>query len=101
MRQVGGDGHAVLKYITDDEFNHVKDHPLIKEIAYAKLLSNKVTNEEFIKHRAELWYYDDVGLKLGLIKLQKGSRKRSYHELQNSTIVGSSLEGGCTTDAAA
>lgn len=24
MRQAGGDGHAVLKYVNDDEFNAVK-----------------------------------------------------------------------------
>lgn len=34
MRQAGGDGHAVLKYISDDEFDHIKNNPLIKEIGY-------------------------------------------------------------------
>ncbi|WP_416337073.1 hypothetical protein [Desulfitobacterium sp.] len=61
LRQAGGDGHAVLKYITDKEFNNVKAHPLIKEIAYNRALSDGVENEEFLKRRTEFWYYDDVG----------------------------------------
>ncbi|MFI8713244.1 ABC transporter permease [Brevibacillus brevis] len=74
MRLAGGDGHAVLKSLTDEEFNRVKDHPLIKEIAYDRLLSKKVTNEQFLKRHTEFWYYDDVGLKQGFIELEKGHK---------------------------
>ena len=34
MRQAGGDGHAVLKYMTQAQFDAVKDHSAIKEIAF-------------------------------------------------------------------
>ncbi|MDQ0049998.1 hypothetical protein J2T18_004320 [Paenibacillus polymyxa] len=72
MRQAGGGGQAVLKYINDEEFNHVKNHPLIKEIAYNRLLSDKVTNQELLKRHTEFWFYDDIGMKLGFIELKEG-----------------------------
>ena len=31
MRQAGGDGMAALKYITDEQYEAVKDHDLIKD----------------------------------------------------------------------
>ncbi|MGW9527953.1 ABC transporter permease [Paenibacillus terrae] len=81
MRQVGGGGQGYLKYINDEEFNHIKVHPLIKEIAYSRVLSGKVTNEQFLKRRAEFWYYDDVGLKLGFFELEKGHKPVAENEV--------------------
>ncbi|MEG1165778.1 MAG: ABC transporter permease, partial [Oscillospiraceae bacterium] len=42
IRQSGGDGHAALKYIDDEEFDAIKDHPLINEIAYNRILADEV-----------------------------------------------------------
>ncbi|MDY8023615.1 ABC transporter permease [Paenibacillus polymyxa] len=81
MRQAGGAGQGYLKYINDEEFNHIKDHPLIKEIAYSRVLSGKVTNEQLLKRRAEFWYYDDVGLKLRFIELEKGHKPVAENEV--------------------
>ncbi|KWX87812.1 hypothetical protein AMQ83_10780 [Paenibacillus riograndensis] len=81
MRQAGGDGHAVLKYINDEQFDRVKNHPLIKEIAYGRVLSDKVVNSGLIKRHAEFWYYDDVALKLGLIELDGGHKPVAENEV--------------------
>ncbi|WP_342427179.1 FtsX-like permease family protein [Paenibacillus sp. FSL L8-0158] len=98
MRQVGGDGHAVLKYITDDEFNHVKDHPLIKEIAYNRILSDRVMNDNFLKRHTEFWYYDDVGMKLGFIELKEGHKPAAENEViadsKTLQLLGVPLEVG-------
>ncbi|KAF6562830.1 FtsX-like permease family protein [Paenibacillus sp. EKM202P] len=98
MRQVGGDGHAVLKYITDDEFNHVKDHPLIKEIAYNRILSDGVMNDKFLKRHTEFWYYDDVGMKLGFIELKEGHKPAAENEViadsKTLQLLGVPLEVG-------
>ncbi|ADO58579.1 MULTISPECIES: ABC transporter permease [Paenibacillus] len=100
MRQSGGTAHALLKYINDEEFNQVKDHPLIKEIAYNRLLSGKVTNEQFLKRKTEFWYHDDVGLKLGLIELEKGHKPVAENEViaDSSTLqlLGIPLKEGAT-----
>ncbi|MEK5261684.1 ABC transporter permease [Paenibacillus sp. FSL L8-0663] len=98
MRQAGGSGQGYLKYINDEEFNHIKDHPLIKEIAYSCLLSGKVTNEQFLKRRAEFWYHDDVGLKLGLIELEKGHKPVAENEViadsKTLQLLGTPLKEG-------
>lgn len=98
MRQAGGDGHAVLKYITDEEFDNIKDHSLIKEIAYNRMLCDEVENEEFLKRRAEFWYYDDVGLKLGFCEPTSGHKPQSEKEVIADTktlqLMGVPLETG-------
>lgn len=98
MRQAGGDGHAVLKYITDEEFNNVKAHPLIKEIAYNRALSDGVANEEFLKRRTEFWYYDDVGLRLGFSQPTSGQKPVAENEVIADTktlqLLGVPLEIG-------
>lgn len=81
MRQAGGDGHAMLKYITDQQFDAVKDHDSIEEIAYARSLSDSVDNEALIKRRAEFWYYDEVALKLGFIQLEEGHLPEAEDEV--------------------
>lgn len=81
MRQAGGDGHAVLKYIDDKEFDAVKNHPLIKEIAYNRLLAENINNKELIKRHAEFWYYDEVGLELGFVELEKGQLPQKENEV--------------------
>ncbi|MDD2402767.1 MAG: ABC transporter permease, partial [Clostridia bacterium] len=98
MRQAGGDGHAVLKYITDEEFDNIKDHSLIKEIAYNRILCDDVENEEFLKRRAEFWYYDDVGLKLGFCEPTSGHKPVTQNEVIADTktlqLMGVPLEVG-------
>ena len=98
MRQAGGDGHAVLKYITDEEYDQIKDHPLIKAIAYNRMLSDGVENEEFLKRRAEFWYYDNVGLKLGFCEPTSGHIPQTENEVIADTktlqLMGVPLEIG-------
>ncbi|AFA49656.1 ABC transporter permease [Acetobacterium woodii] len=97
-RQAGGDGHAVVKYINDDEFNTIKEHPLIKEIAYDRILCDDIENQEFLKRRAEFWYDDDIGLKLGFIELASGHKPVAENEVIADTktlqLMGVPLEVG-------
>ncbi|MCM1566709.1 MAG: FtsX-like permease family protein [Dehalobacter sp. 4CP] len=98
MRQAGGDGHAVLKYITDEEYDNIKGHPLIKEIAYNRILCDGVENKAFVKRRAEFWYYDDVGLKLGFCEPTSGHKPVAEKEVIADTrtleLMGVPLEVG-------
>lgn len=63
MRQIGGSAHAVMKNITDEQFDAVKDHPLIKKIGYNKLIGI-ADNPEFLKRHVEIWYEDKTGAEL-------------------------------------
>lgn len=100
MRQAGGDGHAVIKYVTDEQFNNIKMHPSIKEIAYDRILSDGVMNEAFLKRKAEFWYYDDIGLRLGFIELTHGKRPMKANEVMADSktleMLGVPLETGST-----
>ncbi|AEV70012.1 ABC transporter permease [Acetivibrio clariflavus] len=98
MRQSGGDGHAVLKYITDEQFNNVKDHPLIKEISYNQALCDGVENEAFLKRHTEFWYFDDIGMKLGFSEPTNGHKPVAENEVIADTktlqLLGVPLEVG-------
>lgn len=81
MRQAGGDGHAVLKYITQEQFDAVKDHSSIKEIAFDMALCDSVENPELLKRHAEFWYNDATGLKLAFIQLEAGHVPEAENEV--------------------
>ena len=81
MRQAGSAAHAALKYINNKEFSKIKDHPLIKEIAYRQVLSDDVLNREFSKWPTEFWYYDDAALKLGFVDLDGGHKPVDVNEV--------------------
>ena len=44
IRKMGGDGQAVLNYISDEVFDDVKDNELIDRIAYTKAVSYHLNN---------------------------------------------------------
>ena len=91
-------GLIFLKYISDEEFNNVKDHPLIKEISYNRTLCDGVENEVFLKRRTEFWYYDDLGLKLGFSQPTSGHKPVDVDEVIADTktlqLLGVPLEIG-------
>jgi putative ABC transport system permease protein len=86
MRQAGGDVHATVKYITDKDFNKLKSHKLIKEIAYTRMLSNgAVKNEVFLKRHTELWYMDDAGMRHGFCEPTNGHKPMAANEIVTDT----------------
>ncbi|MDD3206275.1 MAG: ABC transporter permease [Lachnospiraceae bacterium] len=98
MRQSGGDGHAVLKYMTDEQFDEVKDNSIINEIAYDKALCDSLENEGLLKRHAEFWYNDETGLKLGFIELEMGHFPQMQKEIiadsETLQLLGVPLELG-------
>lgn len=81
MRQAGGDGHAVLKYLTRQQFDAVKDNAGIRQIAFDMALCDSVENEPLRKRHAEFWYYDPVGLQLGFIQPTRGHLPEKENEV--------------------
>ena len=59
MMQAGGDSHGVIKNITEEQYEALKDHPLIQESAPCMLVADKVENPEFLKRHVEMWYYPE------------------------------------------
>lgn len=81
MRMSGSDGHAAIKYVTEEQFDAVKSHPLVKEIAYCRMLSDSVDNKTLIKRHTEFWYHDDTGLKYGFAEPTSGHKPQAENEV--------------------
>lgn len=85
IRQSGGDGHGMLKYITDEEYNAVKDHSLIDKISYNLLVSDSVDNPEFLKRGVEMYYMDDTAMELGFCEPTTGQKPQAENEIITDT----------------
>ncbi len=62
MRQSGSDGHAVFKFINQQQYEKIKTHPLIKQIGYDKAIDDDVNNIEFAKRSAIMRYMDETAM---------------------------------------
>lgn len=98
MTMTGGDGHASIKYVTDEEYDAVYGHPLIKEMAYCRMLSDSVDNQALIKRHTEFWYCDDLGLKYTFAEPTTGHKPQKENEVIADTktleLLGVPLEVG-------
>ncbi len=81
MRQAGGDGMALLKYITDEQFEAVKDHPLIDRISYNRVMCDSVESDALLKRHAEIYYMNDVGMELGFCVPTHGHKPETKNEI--------------------
>ena len=98
MVMSGGDGHAAIKYVTDEEYEKISSHPLVQEAAYCRMLSDSVDNKALVKRHTEFWYYDDVGLKFGFAEPTGGRKPLAENEVISDTktleLLGVPLEAG-------
>lgn len=54
IRKQGGDGQAVLNYISDEVFDNIKGNEMIEQIAYTKAVSYHINNPGLEKWRADI-----------------------------------------------
>lgn len=81
MRQAGGGGMAYLKYITDEQYNDIKDHPLIDRISYSRMICDEVISDKLLKRHAEIYYMNDVGMELGFCVPTHGRNPEKENEI--------------------
>lgn len=81
VRQAGGDGHIVLKYITQEQYEAVRTHQLIDKISYNKIIADSVNNTEFLKRPVEMYYMDKTGQELGFCEPTTGSAPSAEKEI--------------------
>lgn len=81
MRQAGGDGMLILKYLTDEQYNHVKDHKLIDKISYNRIICDSVESDALLKRHAEIYYMDNVGMELGFCVPTHGHKPEAENEI--------------------
>lgn len=81
IRKAGGDGQAVLNYISDEVFNDVAGNPLIDRIAYTKAVSYRLKNPGLERWRSDLWYMDDTALEFARYTPTTGHRPEAENEI--------------------
>lgn len=87
MRQVGGSSHGGFKYLTEEQYNKLKDNKSIKEIHYTVVLGN-AENKELIKRPTEIRYASsDREAELMFSKPTTGRMPKDKMEIAVDTIV--------------
>ncbi len=56
MRQSGGDSHGVMKNLTREQYDRLKEHPSIRECAPCIPVAERIKNPVFLKRHVEAWY---------------------------------------------
>lgn len=81
MRQAGGDGMLIFKYLTDEQYDRIKDHELIEKISYNRIISDEVIDDRLLKRHAEIYYMNDVGIELGFCTPTHGHKPEKENEI--------------------
>ena len=81
IRKAGGDGQAVLNYISDEVYGDVAENPLIDRIAYTKAVSYRLQNPGLERWRSDLWYMDDTALEFARYTPTTGHRPEGSNEI--------------------
>ena len=81
IRKAGGDGQAVLNYISDEVYDDVAGSSLIDRIAYSKAVSYRLQNPGLERWRSDLWYLDDTALEFARYTPTTGHRPEAENEI--------------------
>ncbi len=81
IRKAGGEGQAVLNYISDEVYEDVAGSPLIDRIAYAKAISYRLKNPGLERWRSDLWYMDDTALEFARYTPTTGRLPEAENEI--------------------
>lgn len=86
MRRVGTSSHAGFKYLNEDQMNILKEHKLIKEYGYVRMLA-MAENEELIKRQTQIQYETKNSAEWGFLTPKAGRLPESIDEIATDTIV--------------
>ncbi|GCD13216.1 FtsX-like permease family protein [Clostridium tagluense] len=86
MRQVGTKAHGGFKYLTKEETDKLKKHPLIKEYGATVIISD-VENKELRSNAVELRYMDENWVKWGFCEPTTGKLPEVENEISTATWV--------------
>ena len=81
IRKAGGDGQAVLSYISDEVYDNVSGSSLIDRIAYTKAVSYRLNNPGLARWRSDMWYMDDTALEFARYTPTTGRRPEAENEI--------------------
>lgn len=77
----GGDGHARFINLDTTEYDRLRTHPLIEEMAYCRKLADHVDNEALSKRETIFWYYDEPGMEDQFVNPTNGRKPVKENEI--------------------
>lgn len=86
MRQVGTSAHAGFKFLTQEQYDIVKDDPEIKDISY-NILIGFGENPEFAKKSVEIRYTEEKNAEWGFTVPTTGTLPQNRLDIATSTEV--------------
>lgn len=86
MRQVGGSAHAGYKYLTQEEYDIVKQDEKLKEVSYRIIVGDAV-NDDLKKLHTEISYYENLDAKFSFCYPEEGHMPEKEDELVTSDLV--------------
>lgn len=86
MRQVGGSDHAGFKYMTQAEYDMIKDDPKLKSISY-RITVGDGANHELNKLHTEVVYCEPKDAKSSFCYPEAGALPESENEIVTSDLV--------------
>lgn len=87
MRQVGGCSHGGFKFLTMEQYDRLKGHPLIEEISYTVVLAN-AENTELLKRPTEMRFAnDELAAKMHFALPTTGRMPQNPDEIATDTLV--------------
>ncbi|MCL2003064.1 MAG: ABC transporter permease [Oscillospiraceae bacterium] len=86
MRMVGTSAHGGLKYLTPEQYEHIADSPLLRDISYLKALG-VAGNAELEKEYTELGYSEAQMAGWHFALPSTGRMPLAFDEIATSTIV--------------
>ena len=94
MRQAGGSCHGSFKYLTEAEYNQIKDDPKLKSVNY-RIMVGMLANEELKKIHSECYFAELENAKNGFSAPTKGRMPEAEDEVVLSNVVLDTLGVPC------
>jgi putative ABC transport system permease protein len=81
MRSAGGDAHGTFKNLTQEEYDILKEHPLIQEYGKESLVAYGVENPEFLKRHVEMHYVQEDWYPHWFFEIIDGTAPKTAQEI--------------------
>ena len=99
MLQAGGDAHGSIKKLTQEQYDILKKHPLIKECGREIVVADSVVNSVFLKRHVEMHYLDKNMYPHWFINIIDGKAPEKADEIlldqKSAELLGAKPEPGC------
>jgi putative ABC transport system permease protein len=86
MRMSGGYAHGSFKYLSQEQYERLSKHPLIKEVGLS-IYAGEAVNEKLLKRYTEIDYCDETSAKLGFNLPTTGRLPKAQNGISTDTVT--------------